>query len=150
MKPYQWWSFKNEIRSLDPRVQILWPPENLRQKRRDRDFCQSAKYVLDLFSAYKYDQKADKVDFAIFENISFFAPSTSRGPPGGPTIFLEPKNHFNVHKMGKLELPNHFGFVLKIISTHIKRGSWVQFENIIKVWLYSPVTSVQCTLCNGQ
>ena len=38
MKPYQGWSFKKEIRSLDPRVRILWPSENLRQKRRDRDF----------------------------------------------------------------------------------------------------------------
>ena len=82
--------------------------------------------MLDPFSAYKYDPKADKVDFPIFENISFFGLSTSRGPQGGPNIFLEPKNHFNVHRMAKLELPNHFGFVLKIISTHIKRGSWVQ------------------------
>ena len=30
--------FKKEIRSPDPRVPILWPSENLRQKRRDRYF----------------------------------------------------------------------------------------------------------------
>ena len=65
----------------------------------------------DLFSAYKYDQKADKVDFPIFDNISFIGPSTSRGPPRGPNNFVVPKNHFNVHKMVKLELPNHFGSV---------------------------------------
>jgi hypothetical protein len=29
---------KKEIRSLDPRFPILWPPENLRPKTRDRDF----------------------------------------------------------------------------------------------------------------
>jgi hypothetical protein len=55
--------------------------------------------VLDPFSAYKYNQKADKVDFLIFENISYFGPSTSRGPTGGPK---------------------------KIISPYIKGGRWAQ------------------------
>ena len=43
-----------------------------------------AKFALDPFSAYKYDQKADKVDFPIY----------------------------------------HFGSILLVISTRIKRGSW--------------------------
>jgi hypothetical protein len=66
--------------------------------------------VLDPFSAYKYNQKEDKVVFPIFENISFFGPLYFEGPPGGAQKF-DPKNHFNVHKMANLELPNHFGSV---------------------------------------
>ena len=41
-------------------------------------------YVLDPFSAYKYDQKV-KVDFPIFKNIQFF----------GPTNLFNPKNHLH-------------------------------------------------------
>ena len=52
-----------------------------------------ANYVLDPFTAYKYDQKADKVDFPIFDKNKKF----------------DPKNYFNVLKMAKLELLNHFG-----------------------------------------
>ena len=82
--------------------------------------------MLDPFSAYNYDQKADKDDFPIFENISFFGPSNSRGHPGGPKILFDLKNHFNVLKMAKLELPNQFGSILEIINTRIKRGRSAQ------------------------
>ena len=56
-------------------------------------------------------KKTDKADFPIFENILFVGPSTSRGHPVGPKIVFDPKNHFNVLKITKLELPNHFGSV---------------------------------------
>ena len=54
---------------------------------------------LNLFSAYKYDQKAVKVELPIFENISIHDPSTSRVPRGGTKILFDPKNHVNLHKM---------------------------------------------------
>jgi hypothetical protein len=54
---------------------------------------------LNPFSAHKYDQKGVKVGIAISENISFYEPSTSMGPQGGPPNFFDPKNYFNVHEM---------------------------------------------------
>ena len=67
--------------------------------------------MLDPFSAYEYNQKADKVDFPIFQFLIFWS-FEFQGPQGGPNIFFDPQNHVNVHKMAKLELPNRFGSVL--------------------------------------
>jgi hypothetical protein len=110
---------------LAPRVPILWPSENLRQ------ICQYHFHFLDTnfvkankirtlgskdlimcqltfrpLSAYKYHQNAEKVGIPIFKNFSLDDLSTSRGPPGGPNKFVDPKNHSNMHNMAKLELSN--------------------------------------------
>ena len=85
--------------------------------------------MLDPFSAYKYDQKADQGDFPIFENISFVGPLTSIGPRGGPTNIFDPKNHFNVHQMAKLELQNHFRYILNVLRPCIQRGSRAQMTD---------------------
>ena len=39
---------------------------------------------------------------------------------------FDSKNHFDVHQMAKLELQNHFGYILNVIRPHIQRGSRAQ------------------------
>ena len=51
------------------------------------------------------DQKADKVDFPIFENISFFGPLTSRGQQN----FLTPKITLTCTKLPNLNYQTIWG-----------------------------------------
>jgi hypothetical protein len=61
--------------SLAPMDLIMWPPENVRQIRRD---C----------------QKAVKVGISFFVKISFHDPLTSRGPHRGAQQFFRPHKSF--------------------------------------------------------
>ena len=80
------------------------------------------KYVLDPFSAYKYDQKADKVDFPISENMLFFDPSTIMGRTKKRTNkLINVERSDNVTSLGNLE----FYF----------KGSTKQMNlNLLKMW----------------